>query len=691
MRSLGLRFVACLLVAVGLWNAPVAAQTPVVLDPAQPSLALARHLEILEDPGGRLTIDDVASPAFASKFMATERNAINAGYSASAFWFRFEARNPSEGTLDRLLEIPSPILGDVTFFHPADDGSSRFGMSSAGDALPFGERVILHRHFVFPVRLPARATRVFYLRVRTTGSLSFSATLWEAGAHARKDRLEYGFLGLYYGLLLMLLLYNGISFLGTRDRSFLYFLGFVTCLGLFQASADGLGQEFIWGNAPFPGQIPRNVAINLAAAFAGYFARDFLSLKRYSRRIDFAVKWLTYGYLSLAAAMLLFPSRIVIEATAMLILVGVFIGLIAPVDAFRAGYRPALLFILAWVPLLISGLVLILRFTGLAPDTFLTQYFMHGGMAIQSLFFSLALVERIDALRRETAIAQYEADLREERMEISLIRNTELEDALQQREVARLEIERQKAELEDAYAKLREVDRIKADFTAMLVHDLKSPLAGVRNACEVIQPLEAITDPNRQELVRNVHSTLDGTITLIDDLLEIYRSESLDVALDRDRLDLKRFLDRAIGAARLNGTKNNLSVELELPEKLPEIIGDVRKLDRVFSNLLSNAVKFTAPGGRITVSARTVAGSGVEAGITFVEVAVTDTGDGIPPAELPYLFDPYRQGASRNRQLGVGLGLAIVKRIVAAHEGNISVRSQVGVGSTFLVTLPALA
>jgi signal transduction histidine kinase len=689
MKSIGFHLLLCLLL-LGL-SQSVPAQSAVSLDTAHSRLPLGTHLGFIEDSGGRLTIDDVSRPAFSETFLPLNRETLNAGYSASTYWFRFTATNTGTRDLKRFLEVPFPILGEVAFFQPSDEEQGKFTILMAGDALAFSDRVVPHRHLVFPIRVPAGATRTFYLRVRTSGSLTFSAILWEPAAHALKDRREYGFLGVYYGLLLMLFLYNGISFLGTRDRSFLYFLGFVLCLGLFQASIDGLAQEFLWGNAAVPGQIPRNVFINLASALAGLFVREFLSLEKYSRRLDVAARWLTRCFFALAVGFLILPPRPLIQATAALTLVGIVLGVLAPVDALRAGYRPALLFIFAWVPLLMSGLVIILRLAGFAPYTFVTQYFVHGGMAIQTMFFSLALVERIDALRREKAEAEHESALREERMEISLIRNNELQEVLQEREAARLEVERQKAELEEANLKLRELDRIKADFTAMLVHDLKSPLSAVLNACEVIQPPESLkTDPQKAELVQHVHATLDGTITLINDLLEIYRTESDQVLLSRDRLDLHPLLTRACNAARLAGVKTGLSVELEVADSLPPIAGDVQKLDRVLSNLLSNALKFTDAGGRITVSARTVTGSGVEAGITFVEISVTDTGEGIPPAELPYVFDPYRQGTTRSRQLGVGLGLAIVKRVIAAHEGSISVRSQVGVGTTFTVLLPAL-
>jgi two-component system sensor histidine kinase ResE len=128
-------------------------------------------------------------------------------------------------------------------------------------------------------------------------------------------------------------------------------------------------------------------------------------------------------------------------------------------------------------------------------------------------------------------------------------------------------------------------------------------------------------------------------------------------------------------------------VRASLPKSLPEVLGDEERLERVFTNLLANAVKFTPPGGSVALDAQTVA----EADSTHVQVAIADTGRGIPEEDVPFVFDPYWQGASRAARDGFGLGLAIAKRLVAAHGGTISVRSRVGTGTTFVVSLPAVA
>jgi two-component system sensor histidine kinase/response regulator len=105
-------------------------------------------------------------------------------------------------------------------------------------------------------------------------------------------------------------------------------------------------------------------------------------------------------------------------------------------------------------------------------------------------------------------------------------------------------------------------------------------------------------------------------------------------------------------------------------------------------NLVDNAFKFTPRGGAVRVEATLEHGSGVEAGMRFLKVAVIDTGRGVPPEDLPYIFDPFRQTQRSDAGGGVGLGLAIVQRLIAAHRGQIRAQSQQGFGSSFCILLP---
>jgi diguanylate cyclase (GGDEF)-like protein len=249
-----------------------------------------------------------------------------------------------------------------------------------------------------------------------------------------------------------------------------------------------------------------------------------------------------------------------------------------------------------------------------------------------------------------------------------------------------IRITRLQREMRDANTRLVELDRVKATFAAMLVHDLRSPLAIVQVTLGLLQEkLASSVDLDLRELLDDSLLGLHGTVDLINELLEIYRSEHVEVPLVRQPVDVGRVLGRCAAAARLEAQRRQVALELSVQEPLVAP-GDRKRLERAFTNLIGNALKFTRAGGRVAIEARQSAPDG-HGGKPAIVVQVRDTGSGIPEGEIPYIFELYRQ-AETGRRSGVGLGLAIVKRILDAHGASIAVTSQVGVGTAMTVELP---
>jgi diguanylate cyclase (GGDEF)-like protein len=247
-----------------------------------------------------------------------------------------------------------------------------------------------------------------------------------------------------------------------------------------------------------------------------------------------------------------------------------------------------------------------------------------------------------------------------------------------------IKITRLQREMGEANKRLMELDRVKATFAAMLVHDLRSPLGVVQVTLGLLQEKVAeSSDPELPELLDMSVSSLRSTVALINELLEIYRSEQADVAPVRHGLDVGEVVRRCAAEARLDAQRRHVTLEVSVAGPLPAK-GDRTRLERAFTNLLGNALKFTRPGGCVAIQA----GPAEVAGTKVVRIEVRDDGLGIPEGEIPYIFDLYRQ-AETGRRTGVGLGLAIVKRILDAHGATIAVASQLGVGTAFTVEMPA--
>ncbi|MCS7079682.1 MAG: ATP-binding protein [Chloracidobacterium sp.] len=254
-----------------------------------------------------------------------------------------------------------------------------------------------------------------------------------------------------------------------------------------------------------------------------------------------------------------------------------------------------------------------------------------------------------------------------------------------------VQVRTQAQALRDANEKLRELERLRAEFTNAIVHDIRSPLGTIVSTMELIEQELNAPRPMRSDilpLVTGARNIAVKLIALVSELLDFSKLEAGKMKLSLEKLEVAKLIEQ-VGeefepAARRKAIKFSYGCE----EHLPPIIGDANKLHRALSNLMSNALKFTPEGGQIWLEARLMEGTQVDAGVPYVVFNVVDSGEGIPAQDLPYVFDAYYQAANRNKDLGTGLGLAIVKRIAAAHGGNVAVRSQVGVGTAFSIILP---
>ena len=263
-----------------------------------------------------------------------------------------------------------------------------------------------------------------------------------------------------------------------------------------------------------------------------------------------------------------------------------------------------------------------------------------------------------------------------------------LKDAQDELQQANRKLHEHTRKLEEANERLKELDRIKAGFTAMLVHDLRSPLSVVQVTLQMFESDPLVAQSEYQTLIRESLASCNELFELTSDLMEIFRSESTTMVLSLSRMSLQRLVEEPFRQATVLAKKKDISLDLRLPEESPVIRADSYKLQRALTNLLSNAVKFTPRGGNIGLHVDLQQSGGGEDASPEVLIEVSDSGDGIPPHDLPFIFDPYYQANTQNSGMGSGLGLAIVKRIVAAHGGEVSVKSKLGQGSRFSLRLP---
>jgi two-component system phosphate regulon sensor histidine kinase PhoR len=224
---------------------------------------------------------------------------------------------------------------------------------------------------------------------------------------------------------------------------------------------------------------------------------------------------------------------------------------------------------------------------------------------------------------------------------------------------------------------------MRREFVANVSHELRTPLTAIKGYAETLLG-GGLTDPARAaEFVEVIARHTERLGALIEDLLDLAAVEQGEARVELASVPLGDVVSQAEAVVRAAAAEKGLAVQVELPDALPQVRADRDRLAQVLINLLDNAVKFTPPGGRVGVAAGSSNG--------LVTIAVSDTGVGIPPGDLPRIFERfYRVDRSRDRREGgTGLGLAIAKHLTQAMGGQIEVESRPGSGSTFRVTLRA--
>ena len=262
------------------------------------------------------------------------------------------------------------------------------------------------------------------------------------------------------------------------------------------------------------------------------------------------------------------------------------------------------------------------------------------------------------------------------------------------------ELQDRNTRLQQAYDRLRELDRLKSNFLATVSHELRTPLTSIIGYSEMLS--EGIAGPlagEQLEFVQTIHEKGEQLLQLIKNLLDLSKLESGTLSVRRAPSDLVTVLRQVVSTLMPAARKKGVTLGVHAISDLPQVLGDAERLRQVFLNLTENALKFTPAGGTIRLEAALAPPSEEESGFALlapasdrIEVRVADSGLGIPEAERSKVFDAFYQvDSSSTREVGgTGLGLSIVKRLVEAHEGTIHIEGNQPRGTVVVVTLPAV-
>ena len=615
-------------------------------------LPLGPHMQVFEDVRGDATIDQVSSTALDGSFRTNGKPVLNAGYSRSVFWLRVDLLyKPRQ--LDEhkhwLLELAYPPLDHLELYLPDGAGGYRLA-GRTGDALPFSSRQIKQNNYLFNLELPPGQSQRIYLRAQSQGSMQMPLGLWAPEAFIEAQPTRIYVLGIIYGVLLVMLIYNLFIYLSVRDTSYLYYILYIASFGLYQLSVNGAGIQYFWPDDPWWANASTPFLIGSAALFGCQFARSFLHTGEHSPWVDRALLVLmALGALVMLLALTSSYATALRLATSLALAFTVVI-FSAGVLAWLRGMRVARYFIFAWTAFLVGGVINTLMVLGYLPYSFFTMYASQFGSALEVGLLSLALADRINAMK-------------EERTRI-----------LQQ---AGRELEALNRELADS-------NRLKDEFLATVTHELRTPMNGVIGSLELMQTVKL--DVELEQYQRTAASSARDMMRMVNDILALTELQAGKLYPRREPFSLRGLVDGLRAQYCPRATDKGLEFVVELEDSLPDTLeGDAAKLAQALGYLLDNAIKFTHQG-RVVLR---VAAAGPLAGSMPLRIEVLDSGIGFVTPEGGKLYQRFRQldGSMTRQYGGLGIGLAICRQLVELLGGSLQHQSQPGQGSAFAVTL----
>jgi signal transduction histidine kinase/CheY-like chemotaxis protein len=615
-------------------------------------LPLGPQLQYFEDVRGSATIADVSSAALNDSFRRQTSAVLNVGYTRSAYWLRVDLNyqpQQARGQKTWLLDLAYPPLDHVDLYLPAAEGGYQLA-SRSGDAWPFSQRQIKQSSFLFELALqPGQAQRV-YLRVASAGSVQAPLTLWAPTAYLEELTAHTYLLGIIYGVMLVMMLYNLFVYLSVRDASYLYYIFYIASIGLYQATSNGVGAQYLWADSPGIANAAPPFLIGATALFGAQFVRSFLQTTTLNRRLDMALRLMMLCGFALIVLTLVVGYSLPLKLAPYVAVPFTLLCFTAGISAWHRGLRVARYFLLAWSTFLIGGLIYTLMVLGYLPNNFFTLYASQIGAAMEVTLLSLALADRINVMKEERGQILQESSRKLETLNQQLAASNQLKD----------------------------------EFLATVSHELRTPMNGVIGSLELMQTLDMEVELAQYQSI--AAASARDMLQMVSDMLMLTELQAGRQYGGHAPFSLRGLIEHQRNLFAARAAAKGLAFTLELDPRLPDtLVGDAGKLGQCLGYLLDNAVKFTQVG-TVAVHVEVLHSS---AQSLQLQIQVRDTGVGFArPAEAK-LYQQFLQldGSLTREYGGLGIGLAICRQLIELLGGHLSHASQLGQGSQFSLSL----
>ncbi|WP_171013619.1 EAL domain-containing protein [Chitinivorax sp. B] len=385
-----------------LWTSVTVAGV-LVLSDADAVVPLGPSLSVYADATGQTQLEIIRQLP-EQVWESDLSNVPNFGYSQKGYWFQARLKVENDLPHNWLLEIAYPVLDYVQVWLIRDD--RLISHWRTGDAEPFYQRPLSHRNFLFPLDLEAGSTYQVWIFVASQGTVQLPATLSTQSRYIETEQARLVPQSAYFGMLLVLLLYNAFIWFSIRERVYLYYIAYVATMLLGQMAIQGFGYQYLWPSSVWWQDVSMAVLSALFVTFVCLFTDEFLRLWLGRRRLSFLLRSLSVVAAGVAVGALFLPYAVMIRVAVSLALLAALVSFIAGLLSLHQGSVPARYFVAAWSVFLTGILLYALQKYGMLPRNLVTEYSVQLGSIFEVVVLSIALADRINHERRQRYMAQ---------------------------------------------------------------------------------------------------------------------------------------------------------------------------------------------------------------------------------------------------------------------------------------------
>ncbi|MBF0200153.1 MAG: sensor histidine kinase [Desulfamplus sp.] len=672
----------------------IAPQLTVSLSEDTEFIDISGKTMFFEDPGRHLSIYDVSTPLLLRSFQVNQNPDLNFGFNTSGFWIRFSVRldsgtdtseykvgmkNVSQADHDEYevgikhgsqadhdeykvgikngirffyIEVASSFLDHVALYKPRGDGWTSV---ITGDGHPLATREIPHRNYLFQFKILPGETKTFYLYIQNQGSIQIPLHIWSPAGFVRQNAMENIGMGIFYGILAVMVLYNFILWVVLKDSTHLFFSSYILAWMGFQLAESGLGYHYVWRDLSLIQERASDTFTGVGGVCMAVMTQLFFNTRANFPRFHqcfsfFAWIFALYTVIVISSSL----GRQYLEPALMVMLLECFVLLGFGLYQSYRHNSVAYWYSAGWFIFLVGMISFILMGMGFLPVNFFTRNAAQIGSVIQIVLLSLAALDRM---------------------------------RLERNRAKQFLVAKERAEAASA---------AKSSFLSIVSHELRTPLTSIlgfaklvrKKLDKVILPLITSEDKKVVRAASQVTTNLDIIIgegerltTLINDVLDLAKIEAGRIEWKMAPASIAHIVEKAVHSTSSLFESKPLILHVRLQENIPLVTCDHDRILQVFINLISNAVKFTEKGS-VTVK--------VHQEERWLFHQVIDTGIGIAPENHSRVFEQFVQieDTIADKPRGTGLGMPITKEIIEHHGGKIWIESTPGKGSVFAFTLP---